>query len=336
VTSAPAPAAPAAPPDAQAALLDALRAVLEPLSQLAVARGLPFAAVDELLRGAFVNAAHAAHPGLPEHRRVSRVSVATGLNRREVTRLTQKHRDDGAATARSYPSELFAHWTTQPAYRDVHGQPRVLPRLGAAPSFEALAQGVTRDMHPRSLLEELLRLGLAVHDIEQDTVALARESFVPRGDAARMAGFLGANVGDHLSAAVANVLGDGRQHFEQALFADGLSESSLLALREHVARHWRALTEDLVPRLEQMIAADEKAGVGAGQRLRLGLFSFEAPVNATGPSNVVVSKGRARLPGPARPPDTAAKPTKPLVGRKAAPQKTAKARKPRRAQGDSE
>jgi hypothetical protein len=319
-------------------LLDALRAVLQPLSQLAVARGLPFAAVDEVLRAAFVQAAHAAHPGLPEHRRVSRISAATGINRREVTRLTQPA-DHAGPAPRSYPSELFAHWTTQPAYRDAGGQPRVLPRLGAAPSFEALARAVSRDMHPRSLLEELMRLGLATHDVELDTVALAREAFVPRKDAARMAGFLGANVGDHLCAAVANVLADGTRHFEQALFADGLSERSLLALREHEVRHWRAITEDLVPRLEQMIAEDEKAGVGAGHRWRLGLFTFHAPVDGAPVSLAAAAPSPRRLPGVPKTADktidktagrTIVKPSTKTTG------KTATKARSRRAQGETE
>ncbi|MBX3607832.1 MAG: hypothetical protein KF788_21340 [Piscinibacter sp.] len=272
---------PTAAPGEQPALLEAVRALLVPLAQLAVARGLPYAAVEEMLRGAFVAAAHAAHPTLPEHRRVSRISAATGINRREVTRLTAAQQRSAVRT-RSYPSELFAHWSTDPAYRDASGRPRRLPRFGAAPSFETLAQAVTRDMHPRALLEEMLRLGYATHDLDDDSVALAMETLVPRGDRDRMDAFLGANVGDHLSAAVANVLGDGRQHFEQALFADGLSEQSLQSLRGMVAEQWRAVTGELVPRIEKLIEDDARAGVAQEHRLRIGLFSFQAPVAAAG------------------------------------------------------
>lgn len=283
---------PAAPGE-QPALLEAVRALLVPLAQLAVARGLNYAVVDEMLRAAFVAAAHAAHPGLPEHRRVSRISAATGINRREVTRLTAAQERTTART-RSYPSELFAHWTTDPLYRDGRGRPKRLPRLGPAPSFEALAQAVTRDMHPRSLLEEMLRLGYAAHDAADDSVALAIETFVPRGDRARMDTFLGANVGDHLSAAVANVLGDGRQHFEQALFADGLSEQSLQSLRGVVAEQWRAVAAALVPRLEQLIEDDARAGVAHEHRVRIGLFSYQAPVDAAEPAAAPPRKPAAR------------------------------------------
>lgn len=290
---------PATPPGEQPALLDAVRALLVPLARLAVARGLSHATVDEMLRAAFVAAAHAAHPGLPEHRRVSRISAATGIHRREVTRLTALASQPPAAL-RSTPSEVFARWTTDPAYLDAQGRSRRLPRAGPAPSFESLAHSVTRDTHPRSLLEELLRLGLAEHDAADDSVALLREAFVPTGDRARMDGFLGANVGDHLSAAVANVLGDGHAHFEQALFADGLSEASIAALREAIAAHWRALTAELVPRLEKMIETDERAGAGAGRRLRIGLFSYEAPVAAPAPAPpppVPRARSRRRPPG---------------------------------------
>lgn len=270
----------ATPPGEQPALLEAVRALLLPLARLAVARGLPYASVDELMRAAFVEVAHAAHPTLPEHRRVSRISAATGINRREVTRLTAAAGTRHAPRARSHPNELFAHWTTDPQYLDAGGHARRLPRLGPAPSFESLALSVTRDMHPRSLLEELLRLGLAVHDGGDDSVALVIESFVPRGDQTRMDDFLGANVGDHLSAAVANVLGEGREHFEQALFADGLSAQSLAALRGLVTAHWRALTNELVPLLEKMIEADAQAGSDTGHRVRVGLFSYEAATPA--------------------------------------------------------
>jgi hypothetical protein len=271
-------AAPGPAPAEADALVQAVDALLVPLAQLAVAKGLPCAVVEERLRVAFVHAARRAHPNLLSHRMVSRIATATGLTRREVTRLTQPE----AAPPRRRPvaAELFALWTADPQYADPQGQPRRLPRQGAAPSFETLAQSVTRDVHPRSLLDELVRLGLATHDAADDSVALARDAFVPRGDSARMLGFLGQNVGDHLGAAVANVLGDGRQHFEQAVFADELSPQSVAALRERIDAQWRSLRNALVPQLTALIEADRAAGRAQDQRLRVGLFSYSESMSA--------------------------------------------------------
>lgn len=276
------PAAPnPAPTDSAQALLDAIAAVLEPLARLAVARGVPFDALEEAAKLAVVRAAHAAHPDLPDHRRVSRISTSTGLSRREVTRLVQ-------APARPTPppssaSELFSRWMTDRRWRDRNGQPRVLPRQGEAPSFEVLAQSVTRDVHPRSLLEEMTRLGLVTQDAATDTVRLATDAFVPQGDQVRMARMLADNVGDHLSAAVINVLGDGRQHFEQAIFADGLSAASVAAFRQLVKAQWQVLRQTVVPALQAMVDEDEaeaKSSPGPRHRVRMGLYAFETSQDA--------------------------------------------------------
>jgi hypothetical protein len=259
----------------QQALQDALRALLVPLARLAVARGLPFAAVEGMLKQAFVEAASDAHPGLLAHRKVSRISTVTGINRREVTRLTQAA-PVARPRGRSLASELFAHWLTDPRYRTAEGEPRPLPRQGPAPSFEALAQFITRDVHPRSLLDELLRLELARLDEASDTVVLSRHA-VPRGDSVRMLGFLGENVGDHLRAAVDNVLDGGAAHFEQAIFADGVSPQTMEWVRQSIRNHWQTLLAAMVPELEQRIEADAKSEPPPERRMRIGLYSFEDP-----------------------------------------------------------
>jgi hypothetical protein len=274
--SGPAAGTPPGPGTEQQALQVALAGLLASVARLSVARGLPYAAVEDMLRLAFVRSASDAHPGLPEHRKVSRISTTTGINRREVSRLVQQQllRAD-TPPPRSPASEVFAHWRTQSAYRGANGQPLVLPRHGAAPSFETLAQQVTRDVHPRSLLDELVRLGMAQWDEAADTVSLQRETFVAPGDLARQLGFLGHNVGDHLSAAVDNVLaGSQRLHFEQAVFADGLSAESIESIRPAVHAQWQALLQTLVPALEARVEADATHQPAPRGRLRVGLFTY--------------------------------------------------------------
>ncbi|MGE5115420.1 MAG: DUF6502 family protein [Betaproteobacteria bacterium] len=270
------------PTDAEQALADALAALLRPLARLAVARGLAYAQVEERLKRAFIEAAKGDEPTAA--RRVSRIATATGINRREVTRLLAEAPRAAAARSRSIAAEVFAHWTTARGFRDRRGAPRELPRQGAGASFESLAQSVTTDVHPRSILEELVRLGLARHDAERDRVALVRDAYVPSGDAQRMLGFLGDNAGDHLAGAVDNVLSDGRRHFEQAVFADGLSEASMREVRTLVSAQWQALVESLVPALEKMIEHDRAADRPRDRRLRIGLYSYDAAAAPAAPA----------------------------------------------------
>lgn len=264
----------------QQAVLDALDQVLAPLAQLCIAKGIRIQSVENQLRSAFVKAARDAQTDQASTRLTSRISATTGLTRREVARLEQQ---PGRAPEprRSPMTELFTHWMSDPALHDADGKPLQLPRQGPAPSFEALAQSVTRDLHPRTLLDELCRLQLASHDAASDRVRLLREAFVPQGDWSRMLAFLGDNVGDHFQAAVANVLQDGKQQIEQAIFADELSSESLAQARELMTVQWRTLLAQVAPQLEKMIEADRESGRAQDQSLRIGLFTWSQPMPPT-------------------------------------------------------
>ena len=272
MTTRPHPAAPAE----DAAFDEALGRLLAPLAALCLARGVRFAAVEERLKQAFVDAARGGDATAAK-RDVSRVSAATGLTRREVTRISNEL-PAAAAVRRSPATQIFTRWLGLKRYHDARGRPRPLPRQGKAPSFESLAQSVTQDVHPRTLLEELCRLGLAEVNAKTDTVRLVRDAFVPHDDRTRMLEFLGANVGDHLAAAVANVRAETPLHLEQAVFADELSAESTEALRALVVARWKELLTALVPRIQALIDADAKAGRVADRRVRVGLYSYHAAV----------------------------------------------------------
>jgi hypothetical protein len=273
----------ASPPE-DAALQNALREVLGPLARLAVSQGLRHGMVEEMLRQAFVDAATATirehQPHILEHRMVSRISTVTGINRREVTRLTQ----EAAPAPRARPSvasEVFTRWVSERRYRHRNGVIRALPRQGDDPSFEALAHSVTRDVHPRSILQELCRLELARVDEATDTVHLTREAFVPQGDGARMLSFLGENVGDHLHAAVANVLSkEDTPHFEQALWANELSPEAAAQIKPMLRQQWQQLLKLITPELEQLIEQDKAEQRETTQRVRIGLYSYTGPSEA--------------------------------------------------------
>ena len=254
-------------------LLDAVGNVLSPLAQLCLAKGITIQMIEEQLRKAFVRAARQVHADLPPGRLTSRISATTGLTRREVTRLEDQS-TRSREPARSPVTEVFMRWLADPTLAVSAGSPKPLARTGAAPSFEALAQSVTQDVHARTLLDELCRLQLVRHDLATDTVHLLREAFVPHGDWARMVGLLGDNVGDHMRAATANVLGNGGQELEQAIFADELSSHSLAQARSLVMQQWRRMLGEIAPQLEALIEADRLAGHAQDQSVRIGLFTW--------------------------------------------------------------
>lgn len=257
------------------AVLAAVADLMRPLADLCIQRGITIQPVEELFRQVFVDEAQRL-AGWDVA--TSRVSTMTGLTRREVTRLRSVAGQE-LPPARSLSTDLLTRWLSAPEYVS-RGRPRVLPRTGAAPSFEHLASTVTRDVHSRSLLTEMQRLRLVELDEAKDTVRLLVEAFVPRDDLPRMLGFLADNVGDHLRGAVRNVLGAGNEHFEQALFADELSAESVHAARDLITAQWRSLLATLAPQLEALMAQDQQAGRPQDQAVRIGLYSWSRPMQA--------------------------------------------------------
>ncbi len=262
-------------PEQAPGLTAAVRDIISPLAQLAITKGMRYAELDELIKAALVEAARQAHADVPLSRVVSRISTATGINRREVTRLTHQASME-RSKPRSVVNELYARWSTDPQYQQ-EGQPMRLPRLGAAPSFESLATSVNKDVRPRSLLDELCRLGMATLH-EDDTVALQLDKFVPSQDERQMFAFLGANVGDHLQAAVHNVMGQGVRTLEQALFTDSLSASSVEVIRPQVSAQWQSVVRTLAPQVQSLMDKDKAQQHPLDHRLRIGMYMYAAPL----------------------------------------------------------
>lgn len=251
-------------PDAQA-----LQRLLTALSRLALQGGVRLPALVELLKVAMVEAAGTDEPGLS----MSQLSVRTGVHRKDLRRLL----DDPAPRPRpTAASEVFARWRGDPSYLTARGRPRVLPRASVAPhepSFDALVASVTTDVHPRAVLDELLRLGIVEQD-ERGRLHLVSDAFVPRGDRGQMLRLLADNVADHLDAATANLAGTTPPFLEQAMFSDGLSEESARQFSAATRSAWDAAYASLMPLLQQLYDHDRQAGVDAAHRVRFGMYGY--------------------------------------------------------------
>lgn len=86
----------------------------------------------------------------------SALSLLSGLHRKDVRALLPclDEPDPAAGLGKPTPaSQVTTRWLTS-------GLPDSLLTEGAAPSFKALVRQVSSDLHPRSVLQELLRLGV--------------------------------------------------------------------------------------------------------------------------------------------------------------------------------
>ena len=241
-------------------VLTILDSLFAPLARLLVARGVVFPDFAERMRAHYIAAAERQAGKTTD----SRLSVLTGLQRREVTRL----RGFVPRDERPNPlSRLVALWQTDPAWAQ-GGTPLTLPRNGPARSFEALAWSVRRDVHPRTMLDALTASGTVALSEDGSEVLLVRASYQPLAGSEDQLAYLARNLGDHLGTATDNVLGGKPPQFERAVHYTGLTEAQVQALAEAHAEGQMALFQDLSRRA----AAMKAAGPGGDRRFRAGAY----------------------------------------------------------------
>lgn len=258
------------------ATVDAALAMLEPLAGLLLSRGVRFALAEDLLKAAFVRASARAFAAQGKSPSVSTLSVATGLRRREVQRMLEGQATAAPPQRVSLAAQIRARWTSDPHYLDAQGQPRRLPRTApeGQPSFATLAAAVSKDVHARPLLDELVRIGAAEED--DDHVLLRGKLNVPDRSWDELIAIGGANVADHLSAVLVNLLTNPRPLFEQAVFADGLTQQSAQRAADLAKEVWALTAPELTRKLSTLVDLDDKAPDN-GWRMRIGLYSYIAP-----------------------------------------------------------
>ncbi|KZB97598.1 MAG: hypothetical protein K2X54_15020 [Methylobacterium organophilum] len=251
-----------------------LARLLRPLVRLLVARGITFPALTDLLRELYVNVAEYDFALTGKEQTDSRVSLLTGIHRKEVRRLRGAGAPVSAVPAVvSRTSRIIARWIADPTFTDPQGQPLKLPRTaeGGAPSFESLVAGVTRDLRPRAVLDEWLDRGLAFTD-PQDRIVLAEAAYVPRGDGAEgpQLYYFGRNLHDHIAAAVANIVGDAPRFLERAVHYDGLSEDLAIRLEERA----REIAMEALQQANREAHAACQTDPGGTHRWNFGLYVY--------------------------------------------------------------
>ena len=135
--------------------------------------------------------------------------------------------------------KLIALWNANPKYLNEIGVPKPLPRFAADnpdESFEGLVRSLTTDIHPRAVLDEWLRLGIATVD-DESFVHLTSDMFIPQEGFEEKAFYFGHNLHDHAQAAVSNVIGQQPSFFERCVHYDALSQSSVDVIAEFAKKH---------------------------------------------------------------------------------------------------
>lgn len=260
-----------------AALVNALRRILRPLVRLMLSNGITFPYLAELLKSVFVDVAEHEFRLSGRLQSDSRISLLTGVHRKDVKRLRQEREHNAAPLPEkvSFGAQLISLWTSLAPYCDDKGRPLPLPRLisqGGAQSFEALVAQQSTDIRARVVLDEWLRLGLVAVDAE-DQIVLQTQAYVPVDGGEEQLAYFGHNLHDHLAAAVHNVSGGMPPYFERSVHYDALSPESIDRLATMVKTDGMSLLLAFNTLAMECEKRDAQAGE-TSQRMTIGLYFY--------------------------------------------------------------
>ncbi len=259
-------------------VLRALNTVLAPLVRLLLASGIDYTRLAAELKPLFVEQAQRELLRSGQRDTDSAISALSGVHRKDIRSWRVDGLSARIAQEVSVSSQVFARWAQDPAYRDRSKRPRALPRSGPTPSFDTLARAVTQDVHPYTILTELLRLGLVqVQTVKGVEMVLPhRDGFVPPAGSRELLELFGANLADHAAAAVGNLLG-AELRLEQSVFAQGITEESARALGELARRLWTQARAEMIAEASRRYDADS-GRADANHRMRFGAY-YWAPAD---------------------------------------------------------
>ena len=264
-------------PAADSALVGALRRVLGPIARLMLARGMTLPLAVELLKRVFVETAERDFRLDGKSPTDSRISLLTGVHRKDIKRLRDLPHVDAALPKKvSLGAQLVGRWVTQKPWVSSSGKPKALPRLfsqGGKISFEALVASVSRDIRPRSVLDEWVRLNIVTLN-DDDEVVLNTLAFVPHEGTEEKLHYLGLNLGDHAESACSNVLGVGVPRFDRSVHHEGLTVEQVARLQKRAAKLSMALLHTLHAEAEAMMAKSGKPPAD-GRRFTCGIYWFD-------------------------------------------------------------
>lgn len=264
-----------------ASLLAAARRLMRPLVRLMMQSGLTFPILADALRRLYVEVAVNDVLTDPKTRTDSRISLLTGVHRKEIRNLRLMPADPAdAPDIVTLASQIVARWVGTAPFIDDAGRPRPLPRNNDAtaasrPSFDELVESVTTDIRPRAVLDDLLGHGVVFMDAD-DCVKLNAAAFIPRPGREEQLFYFARNLHDHVAAAVANISAAEVPPFlDRSVHYDRLTPAQAETLRGYARAAAMRVLLDVNRLAQELTEADPASEPTQPRRINFGIYIFD-------------------------------------------------------------
>ena len=265
------------PPDASP-LFSAVRRLLRPLVRILLDRGIAFDRFAELAREVYVEVADREFRLPGRKQTVSRISVLTGLTRKEVVRVLGHESMDDVEGRASYnrAARVVTGWVQEHPLEGTASGAAPLPIEGPA-SFSQLVRRYSGDMPVRAVLDELLRVN-AVR-LKDGEVELVHRHYIPPLGETRKLVYLGEDSADLMSTIAHNLTAaPDEARLQRKVFYDNIPLESMPAVRRIAREHAERLLDELAREMSRH-DRDVNPDLDGNGRMRavVGIYFSEEP-----------------------------------------------------------
>lgn len=248
-------------------LLRAYQVLLGPLVRILLRHGISYAEFSEIAKAVYVEVALKDFKVAGRKATRTRVAVMTGLTRKEVKRVI-----DEAVKDRYEPKSKFSRlgrvlvgWHTDTDFTGPYGLPLELQyetNNPGEPTFAELVKRHSGDMSPRSILDELIRVG-AVRETDAGWYRVLRREYITDAqgrDTFERTGFIVRNFINTVDFNMTKTA-PGKGRFERHVFpADGLRAEDVPRFDNFLRERCQALLEELDNWLAKLPIPDANKG----------------------------------------------------------------------------
>jgi hypothetical protein len=261
-------------------LNNAVLQLLRPLVRVLLRHGMAYDEFAELARRTYVDVAERDFALKGRKQTASRISVITGLNRKEVARLQALNAQgdaSGAELARTMnrAAKVVVGWLHE------HATPGDAPAALDAEQFSELVRKHSGDMPARAVLDEL-RHANAVTVGEDGRYMLSSRRYVPQATDPQRIMLVGQHAADLLGAIEHNLASPPEQaYLQRRVFADHIPAERVQALKDTLREAGLRALASARDLMIENDAGDAPVSPGA-RRVTLGVYYFEEPANTAG------------------------------------------------------
>lgn len=262
----------------QKPLVAAVLRLLRPLARILLRNGVSFSTFSDIAKWTYVDTATREFGIEGRKQSTSRVSVITGLSRREVMRVRKLPRPDVTASTEQHnrAARVIAAWRREKDFLDAKGRPALLAVEGAGATFSELVKRYSGNVPTRAVLDELIHVG-AVERRADGKIRLLTRAYIPREVAAHKLNILGMDVHHLISTIDHNLDPDTAEPiFQRKVSYDNLPDNALPEFRKLFAKK----AQNLLESADRWLARHDRDATptvkGDGSnRAGFGIFFFE-------------------------------------------------------------